>query len=80
MTDLDRIAGAIVIAGALIALALFSRPTPLQIGRYEFSMSGSVIRRFDTLTGSALVCNRERCMEVDEDGRREFYDPREPFR
>ena len=69
MINLDRVAGAIVAAGVLIALAIHTQPEP-QVGRYFFRTSGSTIFRFDTATGEALICGRERCMAVDADGER----------
>lgn len=63
----SRIAAAIVIAGALVALALYLRPVP---DRYSYQFSGGEIRRFDTATGEALVCAQEECAEIVQKGRR----------
>lgn len=69
-----QIAVAIALAGALNALAQFARPVLSATGRYSFSTSGDQIRRFDTVSGEALICNRNRCLSVDAEGARERYD------
>lgn len=56
-----RIAIAIAIAGALVALAIYLRPVP---DRYRFVMSDGQITRYDTTTGEALVCDGQACARL----------------
>lgn len=71
MKSADKIAAAIALAGALIALAQFARPETT--GRYSFRVSGDQIERFDTVRGEALICNRSRCFSADAAGTRQGY-------
>jgi hypothetical protein len=79
VTASDKIATAIVGAGALIALAVFSRPVPFVTGRYAFHVSGDWIQRLDTATGEVLACTSRRCIAAGEDGSREAYPANESF-
>lgn len=59
-----RIALAIILAGVIIATALYLKPIP---GRYVYSTRGDEVRRFDTATGDAIACRGGRCVRVSEE-------------
>ena len=58
-----RIAGALVIAGAAIALAIYARPSP---ARYEAFATDQGIVRIDKSSGKMIACEGGRCMTVLE--------------
>jgi hypothetical protein len=62
-----RIATAIVIAGALIALAIYFRPAPPHYA--AFAAGGEVIR-IDTKTGSMIACGAGPCVLMLKHGQR----------
>lgn len=49
-----KIAVAILLAGTMIALALYLRPAP---DRYSYDVRETEVRRFDSATGALLVCS-----------------------
>lgn len=56
-----KIVTAIVIAGALIALAIYMRPSP---PRYQAAVGDGKIVRIDSKTGTVLACEGPRCYRV----------------
>lgn len=56
-----KIVTAIVIAGALIALAIYFRPSP---PRYQAAVGDGKIVRIDSKTGTVLACEGPRCYRV----------------
>ena len=63
-----RIVTGIVIAGAAIALGLYSsRPAP---PRYEVDVSGSTVLRTDVRSGTVIACESQRCYTVVRRGQR----------
>ncbi len=66
---IERVAGkivtGIVIAGALGALAIYARPGP---PRYQAMVSGNVVIRLNTDSGSMIACNLERCFTLYRPG------------
>jgi hypothetical protein len=67
MVDLAtrRIMMAIIVAGAAIGLALYSRPGP---PRYQIVATGNGIVRIDTRNGTVIACEAGRCMLVVQHG------------
>lgn len=61
-----RLATAIVIAGALIALAIYSRPAP----RYSAFAEDGRVYRIDSKTGSLVACQGTRCEYILKFGQR----------
>ncbi len=60
---MNKVAIAIVLAAAIIAAALYLRPTP---NRYRYEATDTELRRFDTATGEARACPKERaCYTYD---------------
>ncbi len=74
MKGSTQIAVAIVLAGALIALALYRQPTP---GRYFFRTSGASVERYDTIAGTALICGPEACISINRKGDRSRFSTHE---
>lgn len=62
---LRKIITAIVIAGALIALAIWSRPSP----RYQVAVGDGRIVRINTQSGTVIACEGETCAIVLQRGR-----------
>jgi hypothetical protein len=63
-SDTWKVVAAIIVAGALIALALYLRPAP---GRYLFDTWDNQLRRYDTAKGTAIVCRTDGvCIHVRE--------------
>ena len=60
-SSVRKIVTGIVIAGAAIALALYSRPAP---PRYQVIAAGAGIVRIDTTSGTVIACEAGRCMTV----------------
>ena len=58
-----RIATAIVVAGAAIALAIYARPAP---ARFQAFATEAGIVRIDTRNGKMIACEGGRCMTVLE--------------
>ena len=56
-----RIMTGLMIAGGVIALAVYSRPGP---PRYEVDVSGSTVIRTDIRSGTVLACEGQRCYTV----------------
>ena len=56
-----KIVTAIVIAGALIALAIYMRPSP---PRYQTAVGDGRIVRVDTRTGTVIACEGRPCYRV----------------
>ena len=56
-----RIMTGLMVAGGVIALALYSRPGP---PRYEVDVSGSTVIRTDIRSGTVLACEGQRCYTV----------------
>lgn len=63
---LRKIVTAIVIAGALIALAIWSRPSP---PHYQVAVGDGRIVRINTQSGTVIACEGETCAIVLERGR-----------
>jgi hypothetical protein len=61
---LRKIITAIVIAGALIALAIWARPSP----HYQVAVGDGRIVRIDTRTGTVIACEGETCAIVLQRG------------
>ena len=60
-TLVRRIVTAIVIAGALIALAIYFQPSP---PRYQVAVGDGRVVRIDAKTGTIITCDVERCVRV----------------
>lgn len=73
MNSTDKLSLAIIVAAAIIAWSISSRPASPVVGRYAFTMSGDWIQRFDTVSGEALICNKNRCIAADDEGERDAY-------
>lgn len=58
-----RMAAALVIAGGVVALAIYARPSP---ARFEAFATPSGIVRIDTRNGKMIACEAGRCMTVLE--------------
>jgi hypothetical protein len=56
-----KLVTALVIAGGLIALAIYFRPSP---PRYQAAVGDGRIVRVDSRTGSVIACDGERCYRV----------------
>lgn len=56
-----KIVTALVIAGGLIALAVYFRPSP---PRYQAAVGDGQIVRVDTRSGTVIACEGERCYRV----------------
>ncbi len=56
---------AIILAGVLIAIAIYLKPVS---GRYVITTRGDEIRRLDTVTGDLIACRGQRCSHVTEKG------------
>jgi hypothetical protein len=56
-----KIVTALVIAGGLIALAIYFRPSP---PRYQAAVGDGKVVRIDTRSGSVIACDGERCYRV----------------
>ncbi len=69
-----KIVTAVVLAGALIALAIYSRPAP---PRYVAAAADGRIVRIDTRTGTMIACDGERCFTILRRGQRLDRDPEE---
>lgn len=54
---------AIILAGILIAVAIYLKPVS---GRYVVTTRGNEIRRLDTVTGELIACRGQRCAHVTE--------------
>jgi hypothetical protein len=67
-----RLSTAIAIAGALIALAIYARPSP---PHYEAFSTGLGIVRIDTKSGTVIGCEAGRCSILLRRGQR--LEPRE---
>ncbi|MDB5692240.1 MAG: hypothetical protein JWO81_1303 [Alphaproteobacteria bacterium] len=66
----DRIAtkltSAIVIAGALVAVAIYARPSP---PRYQAVANGAEVLRVDTRSGTILSCSAGHCYTLVRHGK-----------
>lgn len=60
-TLVRRIVTAIVIAGALIALAIYFQPSP---PRYQVAVGDGRVVRIDSRSGTIITCDVERCVRV----------------
>lgn len=69
-----KLVTAIVIAGGLIALAIYFRPSP---PRYQAAVGDGRIVRIDTKSGSVIACEGTRCYRVLRRGQ-ELDDPPPP--
>jgi len=58
---LRKLVTAIVIAGAIIAIAIYARPAP---PRYQVAVGDGKIVRIDTRNGTVIACEAERCATV----------------
>ena len=58
-----RMAAALLIAGGLIAIAIYARPGP---PRYDAFATPTGIVRIDTKSGKMIACDGGRCMTVLE--------------
>lgn len=58
---LRKLVTAIVIAGAIIALAIYARPAP---PRYQAAVGDGKIVRIDTRNGTVIACEGDRCATV----------------
>jgi len=58
-----KLVTAIVIAGGLIALAIYFRSSPSS-PRYQAAVGDGRIVRIDTRTGTVIACEGERCFRV----------------
>jgi hypothetical protein len=58
---LRKLVTAIVIAGAIIALAIYARPAP---PRYQAAVGDGTIVRIDTRNGTVIACEAGRCATV----------------
>ncbi len=58
-----RMAAALVIAGGVVALAIYARPGP---PRYDAFATPTGIVRIDTRSGKMIACDGGRCMTVLE--------------
>ncbi len=56
---------ALVIAAALIALAIYSRPSP---PRYQAVIGDGKVVRLDTRSGTMIACEAERCFRILKSG------------
>lgn len=64
---LRKIVSAIVLSGALVALAIYSRADP---PRYQAIVGDGQIVRIDTRTGTVIACEENRCMQIVRRGQR----------
>ncbi|HEV2817972.1 MAG TPA: hypothetical protein VGW40_12215 [Allosphingosinicella sp.] len=64
---LRKLVTAIVIAGAIIALAIYARPAP---PRYQAAVGDGRIVRIDTRSGTVIACEAGRCATVLRRGQR----------
>lgn len=62
-----RIMTGLVLGGAVIALAIYSRPGP---PRYQVQTTDSGIVRIDTRSGTVLACEGQRCHTIVRRGQR----------
>ena len=62
-----RISTAILIAGALIGLGIYARPTP---NDFDAFVAGGEMFRVNGKTGTVIACNATRCMSVVRRGQR----------
>lgn len=69
-----KLVTAIVIAGGLIALAIYFRPSP---PRYQTAVGDGRIVRIDTRSGSVIACEGGRCYRVLRRGQ-DLDDPPPP--
>jgi hypothetical protein len=60
-----KLVTAIVIAGGLVALAIYFRPSP---PRYQAAVGDGRIVRIDTRSGSVIACEGGRCYRVLQRG------------
>ena len=58
---LRKLVTAIVIAGAIIAIAIYARPAP---PRYQAAVGDGVIVRIDTRSGTIIACEAGHCATV----------------
>ena len=56
-----KIMTGLVIGGAIVSLAIYSRPEPPQ---YEVDVIGSTVLRTDMRSGTVLACEGQRCYIV----------------
>lgn len=63
LSDGAKIAIGIVLAGLLIAVAVFLRPVP---DRYRVEVRNGEVRRIDTATGEVLACKGSDCGTLRE--------------
>ena len=64
---LRKIVTAIVIAGAIIAIAIYARPAP---PRFQAAVGDGKIVRIDTRNGTVIACEGEHCATVLKRGQR----------
>ena len=62
-----KVVTAVVIAGSVIALAVYSRPGP---PRYQAFAAGDRIVRVDMRSGTVLACENRECMTIVRRGQR----------
>ena len=62
-----KIMTGLVLGGAIVALAIYSRPEPPQ---FEVDVVGSTVLRTDMRSGTVLACEGQRCYTVVRRGQR----------
>jgi hypothetical protein len=62
-----RITTGLVLAGAIVALAIYARPAP---PRYEAVAGDGRVVRIDTRTGSVIACDTQGCASILRHGQR----------
>ena len=67
-----RISTGLLLGGAAIALAIYSRPGP---PRYEVDVMGSTVIRTNTRTGGVYACEGRRCYVLIQRGSRRGNSP-----
>jgi hypothetical protein len=60
-----RVTAAVLMAGALIAIAVYARPGP---PHYAVAAADSRVVRVDTRTGAVISCGAEGCLSVHKPG------------
>lgn len=70
------VATAFIVAGALIALAIYSRPAPQRFS--AFAAEDGRIIRVDTRKGTVLACQSGACYVVVKRGQRLVKNPERP--
>jgi hypothetical protein len=60
-----RVTAAVLMAGALIAIAVYAQPRP---ARYAIAAADGRVVRVDTRTGAVISCGAEGCLSVHRSG------------